>query len=120
MLFDMLMVFVVIAILCLLISIFLMEYYPMISIPVIIIGMIFSVLCTYGLWNVEYFYAVHNSTSGNVTTSLYSTDVYGDPYSYVFMLIFYIFVMFFIRAGWNLWKEALETKGQMDYRKKNR
>jgi len=116
MLFDMLIIFIVVTIICLLLSLFLMEENPMLSIPVIVIGMVFSVICTYGLWDVEFVYIGYNSTIGNTTSYIYSTSDYGNPYGYIFLLIFYIFMLFFLRAGWNLWKEALETKGEMDYR----
>ena len=116
MLFDMLIIFIVITFICLLLTIFMVEREPMLSIPVIMVGMIFSIICTYGLWDVEFFYVGYNATVGNTTSYIYSTATYGDPYGYIFMLIFYIFIMFFVRAGWNLWKEALETKGTIDYR----
>jgi len=119
MIFDMLILFVVITFICLLLTIFMVEKDPMMTIPVIVIGWIFSILCAYGMYNVEYFYVGYNSSIGNTTTNLYSTS-YGDPYGYIFILVFYVFVMFFIRAGWNLWKEALDTKGEMDYRMNRR
>jgi len=119
MLFDMLILFVVITFICLLLTIFMVEKDPMMTIPIIVIGIIFSVLCTYGMYDVEYFYVGYNSTAGNTTTNLYSAD-YGDPYGYIFMLLFYVFVMFFIRAGWNLWKDAIKTEGQIDYRMNRR
>ena len=84
------------------------------------LGMIFSVLCTYGMWDVEYFYVGYNASSGLTNTSLYSTMSYGDPYGYIFMVLFFIFFIFFIRAGMNLWKEALQAQGEMDYRTRDR
>jgi len=120
MLFDMIIIFVVVTIICLFLSLFLMEEYPMLSIPVIIIGMIFSILCTYGLFDVEFFYVGYNSTVGNTTSYMFSTAEYGDPYGYIFILIFYIFILFFVKAGWNMWKEALETKGEINYNKGRR
>ena len=119
MLFDMLIIFVILSVIFFIISVFLMEDKPMIAIPFIMLGMIFCVLCTYGFWNVEYFYVGYNSTVGNTSSYIYSTTDYGNPYSYVFMVFFYIYVLLFIRSGWNMWKEALETKGEMDYRKRD-
>jgi len=93
MLFDMLILFIVITLLCLIISIFLMEDRPQIAIPFIMIGMIFTILCTYGFWDVEYFYVGYNATAGNTSSFMYSTSQYGDPYSYVFFIVFWIFVI---------------------------
>jgi len=97
-----------------------MEDTPVISIPFIMCGMIFSILCTYGFWNVEYFYVGYNASVGNTTTAMYSTMNYGDPYSYIFMLMFFIFFILFFRAGFNMWKDALKTEGEMDYRTRDR
>jgi len=119
MLFDMLILFIVITLLCLIISIFLMEDRPQIAIPFIMIGMIFTILCTYGFWDVEYFYVGYNATAGNTSSFMYSTSQYGDPYSYVFFIVFWIFVILLLRTGMNLWKEALQTEGQMKYSKRD-
>jgi preprotein translocase subunit SecY len=93
-----------------------MEEKPILSIPVLMVGMIFCVLCSYGFWNVEMLYIGYNSSVGNTTATIYSTMNYGDPYSYIFMVLFYIFCLMFVKAGFNSWKDALETKGQIDYR----
>jgi len=110
------MLFIVLSILFFILSIFLMEDKPFLSIPFIMLGMIFTILCTYGLWDVEVLYVNFNATTGITNTSMYSTSVYGDPYSYIFMLFFFIFVALFFRAGFNMWKEALESPGEMNYR----
>ena len=117
---DILILFIVITIILFFVSIFTMEDTPVISLPFITLGMIFSVLCTYGFWKVEYFYVGYNATLGNTTTEIYSTMNYGNPYSYIFMLMFFIFFILFFRAGFNMWKEALQTKGEMDYRTRDR
>lgn len=119
MIIDILILFIIITIILFFVSVFLMEDNPLISIPFIMLGMIFSVLCTYGFWDVEYLYTGYNSTIGNTTIYTYSTMDYGDPYSYIFVLLFFIFVVLFIRAGMNLWKEALQTQGEMDYNKRD-
>jgi len=118
MLFDLLILFIVLTIIFLLLSIFTMEEYPMYCIPLVMCGMIFSIICTYGLWNIESPYTAYNSTWGNTSTELYANTSYGDPYGYIFMFLFFLFVMVFFRVGWNLWREALETKGQMNYRRR--
>ena len=113
---DMLILFIVLTIIFFLISMFLLEDNPQISLPFIMLGMIFSILVTYGLWEVEVLYVNYNASSGLTNTSIYSTTSYGDPYGYIFMLVFFIYVVLFFRAGWNMWKQALATQGEMNYR----
>ena len=120
MLFDMLVLFIVITIILFFISVFTMEDNPVWSIPFIMLGMVFSILCTYGLWDVEYFYVGYNATEGNTSTYMYSTYSYGDPYGYIFVLLFFIFVILFFRAGMNMWLDALKTQGQMEYTRRGR
>ena len=120
MLFDMLIIFVLVAIICFFVTLFIIEERPVLSIPFIMIGMIFSILCTYGFWDVEFFYTGYNASVGNTTSYIYSTVEYGDPYSYVFVVLFYIYILLFVRAGWNMWEEALQTKGEMNYSLKNK
>lgn len=109
MLVSILLLFMVVTFIALLVSLYLMETKPMLSIPFIFIGLIFSVICTYGLWNVEF--AILQSDN---VFHMESVD-YGQPYSYVFVFMFFVFMLFFIRAGQNMWTEALETKGEIDY-----
>lgn len=116
MLYDLLLLFIVVTILCFIISIFLMEDRPVLAIPFIFLGMIFSILCTYGLWDVEFFYVGYNASVGNTTSCIYSTDMYGDPYSFIFIFVFFIFLILFFKTGFNWWREALKTQGEMDYR----
>ena len=116
----MLILFVVITLICFFISIFTMEDNPMLAIPVIMIGMIFSVLCTYGFWDVEYFYVGYNASVGNTTSYIYSTSVYGDPFSYVFFILFFVFFALFIKTGFNMWRDALETQGVLDIKNNRR
>ena len=104
-----LMIFIIVTILMLVITIFMVEEQPYMSIPFVIIGMIFSVLCAYGVWKVEW--AVLQSDN----TFVLESASYGEPYSYVFVLIFFIFMMLFVKAGFNTWKQALEKKAEMDY-----
>lgn len=109
-----LIIFIIVTLLMLVISVFMMEEQPMIAIPFIMIGMIFSVLCTYGVWNVEW--AVLQSDNTFVIESV----SYGEPYSYVFMLLFFIFMLVFIKAGFNTWQQAIEHQSEMEFRKKQR
>lgn len=117
MLIDMLILFIIITIIVFFITLFIIDDKPIIALPLIMIGMVFSVLCTYGMWNVEYFYVGYNATVGNSSSYTFSTMTYGDPYSYIFVLFFFVFVILFFKAGWNLWKEALLTQGEMDYKR---
>ena len=120
MILDMLMIFVIAVIILFILSVFTMEETPFLSIAFIMLGMIFSVLCAYEFWNFEWFYIGYNSTTGNSTPYIYNTFDYGTPYSYVFMMIFFIYCILFIKAGFNTWKQSLETKGEMDFKKRKR
>lgn len=121
MFFDLLLIFIILSIIFMVLSIFLMESdNPTLAIPFIMIGIIFTVLCTYGWWNVEFLYTSVNITTGGTDASIYSTDVYGDPYSYVFMFMFFVYLVLFFRTGFNMWKVALEQQGEMDYRTRDR
>lgn len=120
MFFDLLVLFIILTIIFLFISFFTMEDYPMISLPFVMIGMIFSILCTYGMWNIETLYIGYNASFGNTSAEIYSNTGYGDPYGYIFMFLFFVYILVFFRIGWNLWTEALETEGQMDYKKRRR
>lgn len=111
---DMIMLFVILTILFFILSIYLMESNPMISIPFIMLGMIFTIIVTYSLWDVEVLYVGFNASSGLSDTSVYTTS-YGEPYSYIFMLFFFIYCVLFLRAGFNMWNDALKTQGKMDY-----
>jgi hypothetical protein len=112
MLLDILIIFIVVTIISFFVSVFTIEDYPVISFAFISLGMVFSILCTYSLWNVEYFYVGYNATEGNTSTYIYGTDVYGDPYSYIFVLIFFIFVILFVKASFNMWNLALEKNNE--------
>ena len=120
MLMDFLVLFIVLSILFFILSVYLMESNPKICIPFIMLGMIFTILVVYGLWDVEVLYVNYNASSGLTNTSIYNTMSYGDPYSYVFVLFFFIFMVLFFRAGFNLWQEALKTQGEMNYRTRDR
>jgi len=120
MIMDVLILFIIITIILFFVSVFTMEDNPILSIPFIMLGMVFSVLCTYGFWDVEYFYVGYNATTGNTSTHIYSTMDYGNPYGYIFMLMFFIFFVLFFRAGFNTWTDALQTKGEMNYNVRDR
>jgi hypothetical protein len=117
---DLLFLFIVLSILFFILSIIFLEDKPSIAIPFIMLGMIFVILCTYGMWDVEMIYVNYNASSGLTNTSIYSTTEYGDPYSYVFVLFFFIYMVLFFRCGFNMWRDALNTQGEMEYTKKRR
>lgn len=116
---DILMLFIILSIIFFILSIYLMEEKPIIGMPFIMLGMIFTILVAYGLWDVEVLYVNYNASSGLTNTSIYTTTVYGDPYSYIFVLFFFIFMVLFFRTGFNMWREALQTQGEMNYRTKD-
>jgi len=121
MFFDLLLIFIILSIIFLVISIFLMESEnPSLAIVFIMMGIIFTILCAYGCWDVEFLYTGVNITTGGTDASIYSTDVYGDPYSYIFMLIFFVYIVLFFRTGFNMWNLALRQEGEMDYNRRDR
>ena len=103
-----LIIFIILTIIMLILSLFLLEDEPILCIPFIMIGMIFSILCTYGMWSVEW-----ATTSTDGTLVIQSTNNYGEPYSYVFFWVFLIFLMIFVKAAFNTWRDAIRGQEQM-------
>jgi len=120
MLAEILALFIVITIVMFVISVMIVDEMPQLSIPFIIVGMIFCILCSYGMWDVETQYIGYNATHGNTTFYTHSTMSYGDPYSYVFMFFFFIFVLLFFRAAWRYLEEAQKTKGELNLKTRYR
>ena len=118
MIFDMLVLFIIIIFIAMILSIYTMEDDPMLAIPFIMVGMVFCILVTYGLWDVQFPYVAYNATVGNASLYYSSTDVYGDPYSYVFVLLFMIHMVLFFKCGFNMWRDALQTKAELEYTKR--
>jgi hypothetical protein len=119
MLMDLLILFIVLSILFFILSVYLVETSPMISIPFIMLGMIFTIITTFSLWNVEILYTNFNATTGITNASIHTIN-YSDPYSYIFVLFFFIFMVLFFRAGFNMWNIALKQQGEMNYNKRFR
>lgn len=117
---DLLIIFILLSVIFFILSMYTIEDKPLLSIPFIMLGMIFTILCTYGLWDVEIIYTNYNASTGFTNASIYATDVYGDPYSYIFVLFFFIFLALFFLAGFNSWRDAVRTQGEMDYKNKHR
>ena len=80
------------------------------TLPLIMVNLIFITLIVYGFWNIEWVVV-----DGAGDPSLFSDDSH-YVYSYVFVAFWFIHMLLFIKAGYDSWKEALETKGQMSYR----
>ena len=110
-----LIIFIILTIIMLILSLFLLEDEPILCIPFIMIGMIFSILCTYGMWSVEW-----ATTSADGTLVIQSTNNYGEPYSYVFFWIFIIFLTLFVKAAFNTWRDAIKGQEQMKIQSRSR
>jgi hypothetical protein len=115
MLIDMLIIFIVITIILLILSIFVMEDMPILAIPMIFAGMVFTILCSFGFFDVGTFYMGQNATTGILEPMIYSDESYGVGYPWVFFFIFLLYTILFIKVGFNLWMEAKETQGMMNY-----
>jgi len=101
-------------------TVYTLEDNPYLSLAFVTLGMIFSVLCAYGLWKVDFMTVGYNATNGTTENSIFYTYNYGDPYSYIFVLLFFIFVILFMVAGFKSWKHALKQKGELDLKTKYR
>ena len=106
--------FIIITFVMLIISIIAMESErPEMSLPFISLGLIFSALSAYGMWDFETVYIKYANTTGDSTQyfpDVYSTLQYGDPYSYVFLMIFFMFCAFLVRAGWNYTMQQVKNE----------
>lgn len=109
MIIDLVILLIVITLLLFIIIIILDKLWK-ITVPLIMVNMIFIVILAYAFWNVEWLYT---NAAGNPV--MYSTEEY-SMYSFVYVGFFFIHVILFIKAGWESWQEALQTKGQMSYR----
>ena len=112
------MIFIVITIILFILSFFVMEDMPILAIPFIFAGMIFTVLCAYGFFDVGTFYIGQNITTGNLEPGIYSDESYGIMFPWIFFFIFILYMFLFVKVGFNLLKEANETKGEMNYKRR--
>lgn len=117
MMMEMIMLFIVIVILCLILGLFTMDVDPVISVVIIMIGIIFCAFTYYGLIEVEYMVVGTNATTGLMEGQIFSTYQY-QPYGFVFLALAFIFVMLIFKCGKNIIDEARKTKGEMDIRTK--
>lgn len=108
MLFDMLILFVVVVIISFILTMFLIWEKPLLSVAFIMVGMIFSVLSTYGFWDVEFFYTSINTTTGGTDALIYSTTEYGNPYSFIFFFMFFVFFMLLFVAAFKSMSDEAE------------
>lgn len=106
--------FIVVTLVAVFISAYLMETRPILAYPFIIIGFMFSIVCAYGVWDVEFPVLLSNDTV------VYESAQYGDPYSYIFVFLAFVFVMFFVRASSNYLLEKAKIKKEQtpDYMNK--
>lgn len=80
------------------------------TLPLIMVNLIFITIIVYGFWNVEWIYL---DAAGDIY--FYSDDTH-SVYSYVFVGFWFIHMLLFFKAGYDSWKDALQTKGEMSYR----
>lgn len=120
MLLEMLIIFIVIAVILFVISVLFMDDSPMIAVPIIFAGMIFTILCSYGFFDIGTVYIGQNLTTGAIEPMVYSNESYGVGYPWVFFFMFILFAVLFIRVGFNLVMEARSTQGEMNYSMRNR
>jgi len=111
MLMDWLLLFIIISIVLFILGVYTMEDEPMLAIPIIMINIIFTVLITYGFLVVEWLYV-----DATGTPQIYTTSAYAEPYSYVFFMFTFVNIMLFIKAGGNLWRNLVITKGEFKKR----
>lgn len=99
---------------CLILTGFLMWDYPMLAVLFDTVGMLSTVFLTYGMWRIDFFYTSYNNTWGNTSAEIYSTFDYGNPYSYIFFFLFWVFVALFVFCGFRKWKMVLEERKQKE------
>lgn len=109
MLAEWLILFIIITFICLILSIFMMENQPYLAMPLIMVGMLFTVLCTYGVYQVDYIYVAYNSTIGNSSAYTYSVS-YGEPYSFVFVFLFFVFFLLIFKSSFNILRDNIGGK----------
>ena len=109
MLAEWLTLFIIITFICLILSIFVMEEQPYLAMPLIMIGMLFSVVCAYGVYQVDYVYVAYNSTIGNSSAYTYSVS-YGEPYSFIFVFLFFVFFMLIFKCAFNTLRDVLKRR----------
>jgi predicted membrane protein len=95
---DLLIIFVIVSILFLIISIILVEENPRLSVVFIIVGLIFTVYCSFGFMQVQY-------VLGDGT--LYTDESYAEPFGWGFFFIAMIYAMLFFYAGYNYMRQMM-------------
>lgn len=113
MLAEFVIIFIIATIVFFIISIFLIDEYPWLSLASISMGLVFSTLAVWGMWAVDFVYTSYNSTHGNTSFEVETVN-YGDPYSFVFVFVFGAFIILLLKAGFNVVKKAKEQKGELD------
>ena len=114
MLIDLIILFIIVVIICFILTIVFMVDKPVIALAFVTLGMVFSVILTYGMWRIDFFYTSYNNTHGNTSAEIYSSFDYGNPYSYIFFFIFWVFVALFVFCGFQYWRQILNKKGEVN------
>lgn len=110
MIIDLLVLFIMLAIIMFIISLMLVNDYENLDMAIvtILLGIMFTVVVSFGFIKVEYFYSGFNVTSGNVESHVFEVSGYNEPYPILFLFLCFFFIALFFKVGFNLWKKSLE------------
>ena len=120
MLLEMLIVFIIITVILFILSVIFMDDAPMVAVPILFTGMVFTILCAFGFFEVDTVYLGQNLSTGAIEPMIYSNEAYNTAYPWVFFFLFILFAIVFLRIGFNLLMEAKQTMGEMNYRGRRR
>jgi Ca2+/Na+ antiporter len=101
MLIDLLAIFILITVLLFIISAIMVEENPTMSIIFIIAGMFFTVYCVFGFASIDV-------VLGDGT--VYSNTTYLEAYGWGFFFMFILYVMLFVKAGFNYLNDRVEQR----------
>lgn len=113
MLAEILIIFIIATIIFFILSVYMIEDSPWLSLGFVSMGLVFSTLSVWGMWAVDFTYTSYNNTFGNTSFEIETVN-YGDPYSFVFIFVFGAFIILLIKAGFNCVKKSKEQQGEMD------
>ena len=103
-------ILIILIFICLVLTGFLMYDLPILAAIFATVGMVFSVVATYGMLRIDWFYIGYNNTFGNTSVEIHSTFDYGTPWAYVFVLMFFIHLVLFVYCGFRKWQLVLDKK----------
>ena len=119
MMLEMLLVFIVLTVFLLIMSVLLVDEYPHIASIIIIIGLLLSVLVSFGFFKVEHSFSGFNATSGNMEFHIYNDTSYQGAYPIVGLFLGLVFTALLIRVIFNYLKDSTEGIETMGDRKKD-